>query len=70
MAAKKRRRADDLMTIAQLAHFLGVQVSTVYSWRYREIMPVEAVEIRVGRGILIRFRRTDVEALVEAGRVS
>jgi excisionase family DNA binding protein len=52
---------DQLMTTEELAEFLQVPVATVYSWRQTGRGPRCA---RVGRHL--RFRRTDVDAWLEA----
>lgn len=52
---------DDLLTPVQLAELVGVPRSTVYTWRYHGTGPRA---IKVGRHI--RFRRSDVDAWLEA----
>ena len=52
---------DTLMTTAELAHRLGVPKATIYQWRYRGTAP-RAVKV----GKHTRYRRSDVEAWVEA----
>jgi len=51
---------DRLLTIEDLAEYLGVPVATLYAWRYRRQGPPG---FRVGR--YVRFRRSDVEAWIE-----
>ena len=51
---------DRLLTVEELADYLGVPVATLYQWRYwREGPP----GFRVGR--YIRYRPTDVEAWIK-----
>jgi excisionase family DNA binding protein len=52
---------DQLLTAQQLADYLGVPVATIYAWRYRHQGPPG---FRVGKHL--RFRRSDVEAWIEA----
>ena len=47
---------DQLLTVQELANYLGVPVATIYAWRYRHEGPPG---FRVGRHV--RFRRSDVE---------
>ena len=47
---------DRLLTVEELAEYLGVPVATLYQWRYRRQGPPG---FRVGR--YIRYRRNDVE---------
>jgi excisionase family DNA binding protein len=47
---------DRLLTVEELADYLGVPVATLYQWRHRGEGPPG---FRVGR--YIRYRRTDVE---------
>ncbi len=51
---------DRLLTVEDLADYLGVPVATLYQWRYRREGPPG---FRVGR--YIRYRPTDVEAWIE-----
>ncbi len=51
---------DQLLTVEELADYLGVPVATLYQWRYRREGPPG---FRVGR--YIRYRQTDVEAWIE-----
>jgi excisionase family DNA binding protein len=51
---------DRLLTVEELADYLGVPVATIYAWRYRREGPPG---FRVGRHI--RYRPTDVEAWTE-----
>jgi excisionase family DNA binding protein len=52
-----------LLSIPELAEYLGVPVATIYRWRYTRDGPVG---YRVGRHI--RYRITDVERWLEAQR--
>ena len=47
---------DRLLTVQELANYLGVPVATIYAWRYRHEGPPG---FRVGRHV--RFRRSDIE---------
>jgi len=51
---------DRLLSVKDLADYLGVPVATLYQWRYRREGPPG---FRVGRHI--RYRPTDVEAWIE-----
>lgn len=51
---------DRLLTIQELAEYLGVPVTTLYQWRYRREGPPG---FRVGRHV--RYRRADVEDWIE-----
>ncbi len=47
---------DKLLTVKDLADYLGVPVATIYAWRYHREGPPG---FRVGRHV--RYRWTDVE---------
>ena len=47
---------EPLLTVQELATYLGVPVATIYGWRYRREGPTG---FRIGRHL--RFRRSDVE---------
>ena len=47
---------DRLLTVEELADYLGVPIATLYQWRHRGEGPPG---FRVGR--YIRYRRNDVE---------
>ena len=47
---------DQLLTVEELADYLGVPVATIYAWRYHRQGPPG---FRVGRHL--RFRRSDIE---------
>lgn len=51
---------DRLLTVMDLADYLGVPVATIYAWRYRGEGPPG---FRVGRHV--RFRRRDVEEWIK-----
>ena len=51
---------DRLLTVEELAEYLGVPVTTVYAWRYHSRGPPGFL---VGRHL--RFRRSDVESWIE-----
>ena len=53
-------RRERLLTVEDLAEYLGVPVATLYAWRYRRQGPPG---FRVGRHI--RFRRSDVDDWIE-----
>ena len=52
---------ERLMTLADLAEFLGVPVGTLYGWRHRGEGPPG---YRIGRHV--RYRRGEVEAWIES----
>lgn len=52
---------ERLLTIAEVADFLGVPVGTVYQWRHKRTGPKG---IRVGRHV--RYRPREVEAWLES----
>lgn len=54
------QQGDRLLTVKDLADYLGVPVATIYAWRYRGEGPPG---FRVGRHI--RFRRADIEQWIE-----
>jgi len=47
---------DRLLTVEDLAEYLGVPVATLYAWRHRRLGPPG---FRVGKHL--RYRRRDVE---------
>ena len=47
---------EPLLTVQELADYLGVPVATIYTWRYRGEGPIG---FRVGKHV--RYRWTDVE---------
>ena len=51
---------DRLLTVEDLADYLGVPVATIYAWRYRHQGPPG---FRVGRHL--RFRWNDVQSWIE-----
>ena len=51
---------DRLITVQELADYLGVPVATLYQWRYRREGPPG---FRVGRHL--RYRWSEVEAWIE-----
>lgn len=51
---------DRLLTVQELAEYLGVPVATLYQWRYRREGPKG---FRVGRHL--RYRWSEIEAWVE-----
>ncbi len=51
---------DRLLTITELADYLGVPVATLYQWRYRREGPPG---FRVGRHV--RYRWSDVQEWIE-----
>ena len=53
--------SEKLMTLADLAEFLGVPVATLYGWRHRGEGPRG---YRVGRHV--RYRRVEVEDWLRA----
>jgi excisionase family DNA binding protein len=53
-------RHDRLLSVRDLAEYLGVPVTTLYQWRYRSEGPTG---FRVGRHL--RYRWTDVQEWIE-----
>jgi excisionase family DNA binding protein len=51
---------DRLLTVEQLAEYLGVPVATIYAWRYRREGPPG---FRVGK--YVRYRMSDVQEWIE-----
>jgi len=56
-------QGDRLLTVEEVAEWLGVPVGTIYAWRYRSTGPAS---YKVGRHV--RFRPSDVEQWLEAQR--
>jgi excisionase family DNA binding protein len=54
---------DPLVTITELAEYLGVPVKTIYEWRQAGRGPVC---VRIGRHL--KFRLSDVQAWVDSQR--
>lgn len=54
---------DPLVTITELAEYLGVPVKTIYEWRQAGRGPVG---VRIGRHL--KFRLSDVQAWVDSRR--
>lgn len=51
---------DRLLSAQEVAEYLGVPVTTIYTWRHRSQGPPG---LRVGRHL--RYRRRDLEAWIE-----
>jgi len=51
---------DRLVTVQELANYLGLPVATIYAWRYRHRGPPG---FRVGRHL--RFRWSDVDSWIQ-----
>jgi excisionase family DNA binding protein len=51
---------DRLLTVQDLADYLGVSVATIYAWRYRQLGPPG---FRIGKHL--RFRWSDIERWIE-----
>ena len=60
LTIEDKDRTDRLLTVDELAIYLGVPVATLYQWRYRREGPPG---FRVGR--YIRYRPTDVQQWIE-----
>ncbi len=60
-----RDTPDRLLSIPELAAYLGVPVATIYRWRYTRDGPVG---YRVGRHV--RYRLADIERWLETQRDS
>ena len=58
-----REPAEALLTVADLAAYLGIPVATIYRWRYRREGPIG---YRIGRHV--RYRSRDIEQWLEAQR--
>lgn len=56
-------QGERLLTVEEVAEWLGVPVGTIYAWRYRSTGPAS---YKVGRHV--RFRRADVERWLEDQR--
>jgi excisionase family DNA binding protein len=56
-------QGERLLTVEEVAEWLGVPVGTIYAWRYRSTGPAS---YKVGRHV--RFRRVDVEHWLEDQR--
>ena len=52
---------DRLLTVEDVAAYLGVPMATLYGWRYKQVGPPG---IRVGR--YVRYRRRDVEKWLDS----
>lgn len=57
---KSMEHENRLITVEELADYLGVSVATLYQWRYRSEGPPG---FRVGRHV--RYRWTDIEEWIE-----
>lgn len=53
-------KSDRLLTVEQLADYLGVPVATVYAWRHRREGPPR---FRVRK--YVRYRTSDVQQWIE-----
>ena len=53
-----------LITVQELANYLGVPIATIYTWRYRHEGPPG---FRVGRHL--RFRWKDIDSWIQ-GRIT
>lgn len=51
---------DNLMTVQDVAAYLGVPVATVYQWNSRDVGPPR---YRIGK--YVRYRLTDVDAWID-----
>ncbi len=56
-------QGERLLSVEEVAEWLGVPVGTIYAWRYRSTGPAS---YKVGRHV--RFRRDDVESWLEEQR--
>lgn len=56
---------EQYMTTAQVARFLNVHPDTVRRYRKRGLLQVVSLPVTGKRPALIRFRKSDVEALLE-----
>lgn len=58
----KRPGEDRLLTVEDVAEFLGVPVATLYAWRCRGLGPRG---LKVGRHL--RYRRAEVDRWLDQG---
>ncbi len=70
MTASPQRRPtrepfDALISVPELAAYLGVPIATIYQWRHHRRGPTS---YRVGRHI--RYRQSDIEQWLETRRDS
>ena len=61
----KRESGETLLSVAELAAYLGVPVATIYRWRHQHQGPVG---YRIGRHV--RYRPHDLEQWLETQRDS
>lgn len=54
----------ELLTTAELSEILNISMSTLYRWRCIENPPLKAKVIRSGRKNLLRWLRSEAEALL------
>ena len=59
----RREPIEALLSVAELAAFLGVPVATIYRWRHQRQGPVG---YRIGRHV--RYRARDIEQWLETQR--
>ena len=55
------KHEDQLLTVKELADYLGVPVATIYAWRYRRQGPPG---FRVGKHV--RYRWSDISEWIES----
>lgn len=65
MRFQSEENEEPLLTAEQVARLLNVKPSTIYDRAYRGDLPVVRLW-KGGRRSLVRFRRQDILALVEA----
>ena len=58
-----REPGEALLSVAELAAYLGIPVATIYRWRYQHQGPVG---YRIGRHV--RYRTSDIEQWLETQR--
>ncbi len=63
MKETKQEHDGELLDALEVAEMLGITRKTVYQWGQNPEIPL--VPVRLGR--LIRYRREDVENLIEHG---
>ena len=51
-----------LISVEETAKYLGVQMSTIYSWAWRRKIP----SVKIGRRLL--FDREDLDRMIESGK--
>lgn len=62
---------DELLTIAEAAAFLKVKTKTLANWRWHQKRGPKFIRLDPNsRRPVIRYRKSDLEAFLSAGRVA